>query len=54
MFWSVKNVFVCMCVLFPFIIVPSILDPFSDLYLYMRGVQILCDLFIQCTFSNDN
>lgn len=27
--------------------VPSLLLPFSDIYLYMCGVQILCDLFIK-------
>lgn len=52
-FWSFKQVFV-VCVVFFFLHNCSIITcHFSDVYLYMCGVQILCDLFIQCTFSTD-
>lgn len=48
MFWSAKQVFVCVVFFSLFITtVPSLLLPFSDIYLYMCGVQILCDLFIK-------
>jgi len=51
-FWSFKQVFVC--VVFFFLHNCSIITyHFSDVYLYMCGVQILCDLFIECTFSTD-
>jgi hypothetical protein len=43
---SSKCVFVCVVFFSSFIIVPSLLHHFSDIYSYMHGVQILCDLFI--------